>query len=419
MQIGWPTLPLVSMTLLAARDLHERGYLLESVSCSPSTSVAWEKFHTQIHAGVPDGQQWAPPSTTSPSAPLQEHVIRVHRGFDAARGGLGLTEEGLRVADTLINVDHQSICATCSVSVWASAICQWSPDSVDSDEITLASKGACLRPLRDLFYECQVFLVNVTFACGLEPTKSVHAVGVNSGRASAFNNTTELAIAGKVTEESSGYREVRIDFFPKAFDLGDYLALPYVILHEFAAHAICGVGLRAADATRSVSFHDGWMDRIVVWLLQQKSAAFEKFPALGWSEFSERARVVHAKRNDAFKVNRSVEVANYLAGCVALEVFSDLMLEALQKPDDEPETSRDELVYWVIKASLDIVSSNVSHLQRRDLVDSLSAFHCNHASRRLQHYRSSEGVAAVKCIKDYIADPDAGRLVSGLVATLG
>ena len=177
-----------------------------------------------------------------------------------------------------------------------------------------------------------------------------------------------ISVSG-LTQEAAPNRLITLGFAVEHFWVTDYLALPYIMLHELIAHAACGVSLADSQSYLSASFHEGWMDAIALQVL----SLYIRSPSVPGCPVHKRAfdvdemgKFVHGERLKAVKPALP-DTKLWRDGTTALRVFETAVGLALpiakrRKPDAFPGVTPADLT---IRFSLEAnASGQLSHAKR-------------------------------------------------------
>jgi hypothetical protein len=184
--------------------------------------------------------------------------------------------------DSYIQVSSKAICTSCAASVGPSAhVCRWTAETRDDDGATLRERGECIAQVQDLFRFCNA-TTNTVYADALRSTPP-QTVVLTTGPRDSPDHPLSISVCGDTFEQAPGsilLRRVHIGFYVQAFNVDDYLSLVPILFHECFAHAYCGVNVARAEDDIAVSFHDGWMDCIAMWVLEETLRVARASPAL-------------------------------------------------------------------------------------------------------------------------------------------
>lgn len=417
----WPALPTVALKLWAARDLQGCG---RPLSKALGTTAVQNLFgHANISGPHRKNARWAPaPLAGEVAAPLEAYFSRVARAYEADSKAAGEDVSDVSLAPgSLLNACQRRLCESCAERA-GRLPCAWQASSEGQDLENLRSEPMCLSPLRAIYDFCRLISEQAyRDLAGVRPVNDV-CIHFQTSRARSKNDQTGLAVGGSVGDLQAGHRYVRLSFEPEEFGLGDYLSLPYVLVHEFVAHGHCGVALKGTGYGDSRSFHDGWMDRVALKVLQwfivasNDGSVVPRYP----TEFLERALSAHGTRRDSFAKNSTDEAEQYADGFRAMTIFAELTATALAAASDGThEYSEGEVDRVVLIASLRLNASLADHMDRRDLVMALLAnFDLMDEKLRREAYLGPRGVRALGVVAQYFGDLDVVAMTRALVKVL-
>jgi hypothetical protein len=407
-QVSWPWLAPLSLKLEGARKILLLGTPLSCLRVDSDAEAIMARFKmlTESHAPDPKDRFYNPHPTDPPdAAPLYLYYAQVGAAIDSMYRSADLSELGRLVLDALCSVCKVGTCAPCVANVPppANATCRFKSQTAEQDRKALQARGRCLQPAQEILIFCSG-LAAQAYARHAPPLARGGIVWT-TGRTTKPSGHTGVAVEGLTAEPSqnrnSARRTAHISFNIKDFFFSDYLALPYLAIHECVAHGHCGVALDDPDADESKAFHDGWMDTVAFTLFldglrqaaqQQPQHSVSRLAA----EFSSRAEVVKAKRYDESHP-APVDVLHWQTGVRALESFSLLLAHALQELGicDLHESARIERE--LIDISIALNASDLTHLERQSLVDVLN-----------RRYSRSSDAERRRCLEE---TPDGLRIV--------
>jgi hypothetical protein len=231
----------------------------------------------------------------------------------------------------------------------------------------MATRGLCISAVRDVFSFAQgVAAREYAEACG---SKLQTRVQLRTSHLGGRNTELELAVGASANEDGHNplrARVVTLSFHAETTWVGDYLALPYLALHECLAHGYCGVDIEDPDAESSKPFHEGWMDCVVACLLEpalrEDPGHFGQFAV---AFLRETATVRGLRFNRSPRPGRPRDVDAWIRGERALHTFEELFLRALERSRKLGTIAMEAIAReQVVAFSLALNASDVPHLER-------------------------------------------------------
>lgn len=346
--LGWPHLPRLAKQLIVVEAALDAPRDLAAKMSDPT-------FRTMLNEAIS-----ANPSLVSEEgkAILDSYLIRAEAGLESNHPRSSVVGDALEFRTLLTEQLSSTPCARCSPATPCSG-----KDRLSDDE-TVARRGVCIQPLRNVFdfarEVAQAVFSEVHRSCALHfRTAPLH----DSGQDDVFN----LAVSAVTDEETPELRHAILQVSAKEFELSDYLATLYILFHECFCHGLYGIPLKSTAAGKSDPFSEGWMD----WVgLQVLTNALETTKGTQWwgrraFEFREKACQVQRMRVDCSSRRANPLACKYAVGARAAQRFVVLLegttgnrsvarhlltvFSAAVSASDRPDTYRAELVAAVSK----------------------------------------------------------------------
>lgn len=369
--VKWPHLPPLALRLRAAEAMLRAGPSCEEFAVDADASTVLDAFKA-ISVGlrpVPSRLYREEAAADDEGPAIDAYFLRVSAELNRQVGSLSeqspLAAELLSRLDGVLLTPVCPVCCTRPAPQPALVPCRWTKLGGATDEVALATRGGCLAAIREIFQ----FAVETTAkayeeACGERLQTQVKLATGHGARNTEF----ELALTGQTNEDEDDRLHTRIvslSFDVDSTWVDDYLALAYVCVHECLAHGFCGVDIEDPNAGASTSFHEGWMDCVAAYVLEEALQDEPGNLAPLAAELRRQMVAVRAVRYNRSRADAARDVNKWICGEQAFHAFEYLFVEALRRGKSHGLAglgglAREHLVGF----SLALNASDVPHLER-------------------------------------------------------
>lgn len=371
--VVWPNLLPLTLRLHASEAILGTGYPLEAFESDEFARPVLETLLDVARGeiGAIGREQRSDEDVEAEGPAIDAYFARV--GSNLSHKTAQLAGKS-KLADVLLGafgeVLNRKVCQECCrrpEPQGALAPCRWTKLSEAADRSAMAERGFCLNYIRTAFdFALEATAKAYEDACG-EPlqTKVVLKTSLTMDR----NAELELAANAWTTEDEDDLlhkRFVTVSFHVESTWMDDLLALPYLALHECLAHGYCGVNIQDSEAERSKPFHEGWMDCVASYVLQQSlQSGSGRFSSIGDAILRQTAVVRGLRFNRAERPARPRDVWHWIQGEQALHTFERLFVRALTRSKRFGAMAVEGIAReQVVAFSLAINASDVSHAER-------------------------------------------------------
>ncbi len=228
---------------------------------------------------------------------------------------------------------RQVDCAACSHKCSLTSIC----DDGAHDHQLVAGCGLCIRPLREMFdlAEAVARMYYEKYAkLETQYPKVIFSTHFKRDPKKLHDFPVDFYITGKTQYMRCGERvQIQLILTPKAFNLATYAATPYVMFHEFIAHAFTALYPEPPDSLKCSAqdhFGEGWMDFVALKVMQEvfdgvgpAASLRSRMPFL--TQGIRQAETFHNARVDWTADNASKDSPYISLGADAAKYFFDLL----------------------------------------------------------------------------------------------
>lgn len=419
--VAWPTLLPLALRLHASRAALKHG---------PSIALLREDREARLVLGslskvsiskAPEADEDYPEVVVSgpDPAPLQSYFAAVGIEVTALNGYRSSRSQlAGELLESLGALCRERVCEDCQAKVENARgePCQWQKSTKASNLRALGRRESkCLEPLRDVFDFC------VSSSTSVYGALDCPIITLSTRAMFERNTACDLALNAETRDVSNGQgkRQVDLGLCASQFEIDDYLALPYVLLHECLVHGFCGVRVSSAEAELSKSFHEGWLDAVANIVLTRCLGELRSSdPSHNLSKVTDdvlrQTRRVRETRYNPSRSGRSVDVYDWLAGEQAFETLRWLL--TIVHSDIPDAGRRDERVLDdVVDFSLKVNASALGHEQRGTLVADINRrFTRGDLGQRLSAFRTNG--RAVAGLVNFVQSRDPAAFIDGLAA---
>lgn len=374
--VGWPQLLTVAIWQRTSASILESGQTLDAFRDDAAAGSLWDEYLKQLGSqlAIFDRDRRGEEEAENEGPALDAYFTRVggSLGDQAAAQG-AKSAQALTLLGLLRSVTGERPCATCSGAgsgETSAPTCKWTKSSESEDSKILASRGHCIRSVRELFELAQsVAVAAYRDALGRELEQTLELETSHGSR----DLQLDSAVGGLTTEVvPTKSRQVLVTFDVGSLAMADYLAVYYIFVHECLVHGYCGINVSASAAVTSRSFHDGWMDCVAAYYVRSPPtpAAGVVYPSASrfLQMFGKEMDRVRSIRFDTSRGSAAADARKWTRGVdafhTALELFG-AALERLGRPTGAALTH-------LLSFSLQVNASSLSHEKRGDLVSVLN-----------------------------------------------
>ena len=359
--VRWPTLPILSLRMDLARAAIGHADLSDLLADQDALTLLGQTLGVASALGPSESSLYWLGEETPPPLDVYKAQVSSAAGPLLARQA-HWSALAVAVSQALTAACRPDTCGRCARLVPASPHhCLWKVESGALDAQTVESRGECLSSVRELFTMALQVASNAYGGLGVPPPavrlSTGHAPDLRSAVELHVNAVTEEGPPSEPTPDRSLDRTVQVIFDSRTFDIHDYLALPYVLLHECIAHAFCGAQIDSPEATLSTAFHEGWMDQVAAEIIA-RSPEVAQLP--GVDDYVGAMETVRAIRMDLRRHGVSSDVVSYCQGARAYEAF----VQALVYVGNANDLAREAARHF----SLGLNASPINHEDRGRLV---------------------------------------------------
>lgn len=415
-QLAWPHVLPVALRLRVSEALLRTGHALDTYMTDERSKVVLQEFAKYSESAIEDaGNHYrTAEEAEAEAAAIDAYLVRVGQALHKQGGRLCAGSQlAKQLLDAIITACGVAVCPECKCK----EICRWTAISGAADQERMASAGFCIQTVRHIFKWASGVVEQSYVAAGVNaPVKSsVLTTGYGT-----HNLDLELAIDAATRQGTRGApRTIHMAFHPPKLWVHDYLALAYLFVHEFTAHAWCGVALDVVDAELSKRFHEGWMDAVAAAILRRSlSRPVPPTPALEFADQMWRqTRAVRGIRFNGSRPQPPADVWHWNSGARHFETLRWLFTLAQGEnstTNDDWEQASDASLATLIDLSLRLNASRITHRRRGDFAYKLeSHYQRNTPLQRLEAL--SKRPQVIEWIKEYIVEKDERNFVGRVI----